>query len=488
MGIPYQDIQIYLYNMHEEYDRKIDFRVTFRVSRACLAEKKYIAHILLEEFLGWDVEIEEVTDLAHSELVIPGQKGVLKIAEVFFSSAEECWLSKETLPNNELWCDDQQVVNVLSEEKIPVFFGAQNADGSWWKLDCGTGELGLDIFGSSFFFLSRYEEAVVDVRDMHGRFPSSASIASKWGILHRPVVNEYLEIFWNCVQQVWPDLERKPKSFRVLPSHDIDWPYQFLDVSWKNATWNCLRAAKHGKIDAAVDWGWKYLKYRFGSLESDPNHTIRWILDQSEKRGLKSAFYYIPQQTNPELDPANYLDHSNVMSQWAMILNSGHEIGVHPGYETYRSSEAIAAAVNKIRACLHRFGCCDRQIGGRQHFLRWKTPETARYCEHAGMAYDSTLGFADHAGFRCGTCYEYTLYDVVERRPLNLMERPLIVMDCTVVDEQYMGLGLGQQAYDQMVSLKEACRRYNGDFTILWHNQRFSHSGERELYTSILDA
>jgi hypothetical protein len=203
---------------------------------------------------------------------------------------------------------------------------------------------------------------------------------------------------------------------------------------------------------------------------------------------LKSAFYYIPQQTHPELDPADYLEYPHVMAQWKMILARSHEIGVHPGYETCQSSEAIAVAANRIRQALNKLGYDDDMIGGRQHFLRWSTPETSRYWEKAGLSYDSTLGYADQPGFRCGVCYEYPLYDVVERRPLNLRERPLIVMDCTVVDDQYMGLGLGQEAYDKIVFLKETCRKYNGDVTILWHNQRFAHRGERELYTSILDA
>lgn len=59
----------------------------------------------------------------------------------------------------------------------------------------------------------------------------------------------------------------------------------------------------------------------------------------------------------------------------------------------------------------------------------------------AGMSYDSTLGYADRPGFRCGTCFEYTAFDVVSDQPLSLRIRPLIAMDCTVIAERYLGLG-----------------------------------------------
>ena len=104
------------------------------------------------------------------------------------------------------------------------------------------------------------------------------------------------------------------------------------------------------------------------------------------------------------------------------------------------------------------------------------------------MVYDSTLGFADRAGFRCGVCFEYSLYDVAAREPLKLRERPLIVMECSVIDERYMAFGTGERAFETMVGLRRECERYNGDFTLLWHNHRLLDRRERELYEAVLDA
>lgn len=73
-------------------------------------------------------------------------------------------------------------------------------------------------------------------------------------------------------------------------------------------------------------------------------------------------------------------------------------------------------------------------------------------------------------GFRCGTGREYPLYDVVQRRPLKLRERPLIVMECSVIADRYLGLSYPDAALDLMLTLKHRALRYGGNFTLLWHH------------------
>jgi len=102
------------------------------------------------------------------------------------------------------------------------------------------------------------------------------------------------------------------------------------------------------------------------------------------------------------------------------------------------------------------------------------------------MNYDSTMSYAEHAGFRCGTCHEYPAFDPLVDRILNLRIQPLIVMEHTVISKGYMGLGLSDKAYNKILQLKNACKVVNGTFTLLWHNNQLSTKAERDLYTSII--
>lgn len=120
------------------------------------------------------------------------------------------------------------------------------------------------------------------------------------------------------------------------------------------------------------------------------------------------------------------------------------------------------------------------------HYLRWETPTTLYGWEAAGTDYDSTLGYADKPGFRCGTCHEYVAVDPIQGKALSLRIRPLIAMECTVIDEQYLGLGTGEAAYSAFAELKRACNTVRGTFTLLWHNTRLISVDERLLYEAVL--
>ena len=102
------------------------------------------------------------------------------------------------------------------------------------------------------------------------------------------------------------------------------------------------------------------------------------------------------------------------------------------------------------------------------------------------LDYDSSLSYADRPGFRCGTCREYPLYDLAARSPLRLHERPLIVMECSVIAERYMGLGYSDEALILMQRYRDTCHRFSGDFTLLWHNSHFEHPKDREFYQALL--
>ena len=106
---------------------------------------------------------------------------------------------------------------------------------------------------------------------------------------------------------------------------------------------------------------------------------------------------------------------------------------------------------------------------------------------NAGMDYDSSLGYADHAGFRCGTCYEYPAFDAVRQEQLRLRIRPLVVMECSVIDKAYAGLGVTEDAANLINTLKERCVSVNGVFTLLWHNSYLQKRELKNLYLGLFN-
>jgi hypothetical protein len=101
------------------------------------------------------------------------------------------------------------------------------------------------------------------------------------------------------------------------------------------------------------------------------------------------------------------------------------------------------------------------------------------------MSYDSSVGFHDRAGFRAGTCRPFTVFDIEQRKALDLQERPLIVMDGTL----WVRMGLSQpEALAAIQRYAQRCRESAGTLTLLWHNSSFLTGRDRDWYRQMVRA
>src|SRR5690606_14466012 len=218
----------------------------------------------------------------------------------------------------------------------------------------------------------------------------------------------------------------------------------------------------------------------------DPANTFDWLMKQSENNGLTSAFYFICGRTDASKDALYEPEMPHVRKLMREIHRRGHEIGLHPSYNTFQRPEEIAREARRLRKICEEEGIEQKAWGGRMHFLRWDQSITQKAWADAGMAYDSTLGYADRPGFRCGTCFEYPAFDAVNDSPLSLRIRPLVAMDSTVIAERYLGLGSTEAAYDKFNDLKKSCKKVGGTYTLLWHNSFFSSANDFDIYRRLV--
>jgi hypothetical protein len=215
---------------------------------------------------------------------------------------------------------------------------------------------------------------------------------------------------------------------------------------------------------------------------ADPCNTFDFLMDASEQHGVRSAFYFMGGRSDSVHDAGYPLDEW-VRGVIRRIDQRGHEIGVHPSYRTFDDLEALRREVKTVSDVAAEAGVEAPVAGGRQHFLRWENPATWRNWNSVGLRYDSTLGYSELCGFRCGTSRAFPVFDLELRTPLGLVEQPLIAMEAALLSHQHLSL---DDAVVQMGELKEVCRRTGGTFTFLWHNNRLSSPAEREAYTSVL--
>lgn len=326
-------------------------------------------------------------------------------------------------------------------------------------------ETNVDFISDIFFMLTRYEEVVnreVVENEMYNRFSAKESVAFKNGFLHRPIVNEYIEVVWKWIEEFKLGYVRKKwwgnNDFAACLSHDVD-RVQLYSIRYqlKQTTKMILKCRFKNSILNLIDT----VKYNV-DYKTDPYWTFDYIINTEKKYNFKSSFYFMSGGTS-KLDNSYKINNKKVQKLITQIKSEGFEVGYHGSFNSFNNLKLMKHEKQKLDRYTHKYGV-------RQHYLRFSAPCTWRNQEQVGLLYDSTLSFADCEGFRCGTCFPFKPYDILENRVLNIWEIPLIVMDGTLIEYKQLGL---QESVTNITNLIDTIRTYGGVFSLLWHNSSF---------------
>lgn len=435
-------------------------KLSVSVPNDWIPERKYILDFVFSSFLGIQYDFMNSEELPYYRICFEDK--TILITDSFFSAIKESstYLSDNFLPHVQL-----SEFPFSVEKDLVILYGENTSESSKDTIKCG-----VDIFASIFFMLTRWEEYVVNERDGHNRFPASASIAFKHHFLHRPIVNEYIEMLWKMMVTLGYDGNRKKRQFQIVPTHDID--HFRMSNRIRHLTKAIVKNLLHRKSFSFQ----AYLKAYF----KDPYDTLDFLLKTSEKAGLKSHFYLMSVHARTEiLSPSDWLQYKDFSETFKHYAERGHVVGFHPGYFTYNDG----AQFHKEKVML------EQTLGmhineGRHHYLMMKIPDTLQMWDEEGMNIDSTLSYADAEGFRCGTGDEFYYFDFLQRRQLNIKERPLIIMDGTLLTYRKYDLKKAEQV---ITYYKEIGKKYQMPITILFHNSVFfDRKGLKDLYQRVM--
>ena len=345
-----------------------------------------------------------------------------------------------------------------------------------------------DVLGLIYWMLNRIEEIGASNLDKHERFCATNSHAFKHNYLSRPIIDEWLDILGQVFKKKWNHLKIKRSKFKIIVSHDVDTP-----VKYETKNWPFLTKLILSDILKKFNFKSPYLALiskinntnQFSSF--DPYNTFDWLMSTSEKNRLKSTFFFIAMNENKEFDGDYKINDTKILNLIKSIYKRGHNIGLHASYNSTKNIGQIALEAKILKQELKKIDIKQKFLGIRNHYLRWQTPNTLNEIEKANLTYDTSLGYADYPGFRCGTCHPFEAFDPINQKPLKLKIYPLIAMECSIISKDYMGLGYSNEALKVFEKLKENCKRVNGIFTLLWHNSSFPNKNARNIYEKILE-
>ena len=459
-------------------------KIVIRSPVSMQSERAYVYRLIFAEFLGIEHTIEESTP-GSVKLVIGDS--IICVPDIFLSSAESGWLSNDFYdligPLRDWpsagWAEVDSICP-LFPKNVQVRDPVDRSDDGW--------DFNFDLLGAIFFLISRYEEGVVSERDSHGRFELRHSVLRERGLIFRPLVNEYLQLLKNLILKIDPSISFRDRKFRQIISCDVDFltfpPIRsnlHLPVYFLN---RLLKPSRRRQL-------WRdlvqFLKARFSGYQHDPFNGFRFLLQGGVETNSSLEFYLMTGDGRESQDGGYRLeDLEETGVAKTLCENKLVNIGLHGSYSSHVNVQELRKQRERLNDFLRKYEANTEVVMNRQHYLRWDQCLSPAAITAAGMKVDSTLGYAESVGFRSSCCYSYPLYDIINRTELELIERPLMIMDVSLLEEKYMGIKSTREAIDLVWSIKEQCRQYDGDFTLLWHNSSFLTRQQRDIFDAAI--
>ncbi|MCL2063863.1 MAG: hypothetical protein FWG98_05780 [Candidatus Cloacimonetes bacterium] len=334
-----------------------------------------------------------------------------------------------------------------------------------------------DIIASSFYFLSCWQEYVVEDNIKPGdRYDYKLSMQCFWGFSEIPVVDFYYIIFRSCLEKFvnfegveFPILysaqkhqsKKKAFSFILTLSHDIDyfdfWSRQHLYSIYK---YNLRRIALN-PLNSVFKLIGHFITKHF---IHNPDKEINKILIKEKKLNCNSTSFLLSQSDITD-ERQNYFKNKTQLNKIKYIFRN-QSVGLHGTKNASSDHDLLVEQLNRLKK--ENF----HVRGYRNHYLCFNYQKSFKILEELGIEYDATLGFWEHIGFRSGTSIPFYPFNIEENRVFKVLEIPLSIMDVTLFSSKAMNMSY-KQAKLRIFKMIDLAEKQQSHLSILWHINNF---------------
>lgn len=336
------------------------------------------------------------------------------------------------------------------------------------------GDYPFDLLAASFYLLTRYEEYLPHQKDEYGRYAHTNSLAFKEHFLHQPLVNIWLDDFKKKLKKKFPSLIFKRKSFKFIPSYDIDIAWSYRHKSWLRNMGGYAKSIKKGQ--------WKAVKERWGVLQNDkldPYDSYEWLDALHLYCKIKPLYFFLVAQKLQGYD-RNTPTSSHALQELIAYFSVVYKVGLHPSWQssTATSKKVLLEEKEWLEVII------DRPVAhSRQHYIKFTLPQNFRRFIECGLLKDYSMGYGSINGFRASAASSFYWFDLEKNEPTLLRLYPFCFMDANAFYEQKL---TPQQAYEELVYYYDTIKKLNGLFVTIWHNHFLGtdkmFAGWKEMY------
>ena len=333
----------------------------------------------------------------------------------------------------------------------------------------------FDIFAASFYLISRYEEYLPHVKDIHGRYTATQSLAFKYRFLEKPVVDIWAFKLLKILQEKFPNYTLKKRAYKFISTIDVDNAFAYKHKSFIRSVGGFFKDLIHLKLVEV--WSRLIVLLNF---KNDPFDTFPKLLRLKKEMNINTIFFFLI---------GNYTSFDTNVSaskkKFRLLIKDIVDyasVGLHPSYFSTQDAVMIKKEKERLENITNM-----PVLRTRQHYLRFNLPETYQILIDLEIEEDYSMGYASHVGFRASTCTPFYFYDLDFEIQTPLKIFPFALMDTTLND--YMKL-TPKQSLGKIKELKDEVKAVNGTFITLFHNESLSDylrwKGWKRLYDSML--
>ncbi|MGY0425647.1 MAG: polysaccharide deacetylase family protein [Polaribacter sp.] len=355
-------------------------------------------------------------------------------------------------------------INIQNWDTVPCFFPT-----------AGKSAIPFDVFAASFYLITRYEEYLPHVKDVHGRYTADQSLAFKHQFLEKPVVDIWAYKFLEILKEKFPDYPYKKRAYSYISTIDIDNAFAYKYKSFLRHFGGFLNDIFTFRILN----NWNRMVVILG-FKKDPFNTFQKIVEIKKEFKIKTIFFcsvgdYTTFDTNISASKNKYKLLIKNLVDYARV-------GLHPSYFTMQNALMLKKEKERLESITNM-----PVLRSRQHFLRFNLPETYQQLIDLEIEEDYSMGYASNVGFRASTCTPFYFYDLDFEIQTPLKIFSFALMDATLND--YLKI-TPKQSLGKIRDLRNEVKAVNGTFITLFHNETLSNHlrwrGWKRLYESMI--
>lgn len=351
------------------------------------------------------------------------------------------------------------------------------AMGHWDDLPCffRAGErsnIPFDIFAASFYLISRYEEYLPHVKDMHGRYPPGESLAHTHGFLSRPLVDLWARKMLGALQERFPDLQPAHRAYRFTP---------LLDVTTSHCY--ALRGVFRGAGGLLFDLSrfrlkrvWERIRVWF-KPSTDPYDNYDRLIALHKKYPVEAMYFF--QFAEYSTYDKNVSTNNNTFRYLIKSVADYSIVSLSLSYTAARDVRVMKEEKRRLSEVLNR-----PVKYSRLRYNRVEIPQTYRDLVEAEFTEDYTMGYSYDLGFRASTCTPFYFYDIALES-----QQPIRLVPFAIHDYALLGMGSDQARQEALDQLYTDVKSVHGQLVCIFSNELLGgQQGEAwmELYASVL--